>query len=141
MSQSPIPQQARSQPDPEPDWFSITITHPRPALSLVGVGGEIDMAATPQLDVRLDDELHDERCRSLILDMSEVTFLDAHGISSMLRARSTARARRIRMEVVIRLTGSGRPIALLGLDRQLPIQRSLDAALDQVPEGPRPENS
>ncbi|WP_232665202.1 STAS domain-containing protein [Pseudonocardia sp. TRM90224] len=128
----------RSQPDPECDWFTITITHPRPALSLVGVGGEIDMAATPQLDVSLDDELHVGSCRGLILDMSEVTFLDAHGISSMLRARSTARSRRIRMEVVIRLTGSGRPIALLGLDRQLPIQRSLDAALRRIPEARQP---
>ncbi|WP_030398348.1 STAS domain-containing protein [Kitasatospora purpeofusca] len=89
----------------------------RPAPLVVRVGGEIDLAAAPRLRRRLTTVL--EARREVVLDLSEVTFMDCSGLGVLVRARN--QADRSGKRLVLR--GVGRPVArllkLTGLSRRL----------------------
>lgn len=49
--------------------------------------GEIDMATVPSFDEALSAAL-DEEPESLMIDLSEVTFMDSSGLNALVRARN-----------------------------------------------------
>jgi len=88
----------------------------RPALTdgpssvVVTVMGEIDMAGVPALSVELDTHLGSAGSDTdLIVDLSDVTFIDLHALSLLLTATRTARSRGVSLRLV------GRPRCLLRL--------------------------
>jgi anti-anti-sigma factor len=56
---------------------------------VVLVKGEVDMATAPQLAACLDDHTD----RDVVVDLSEVPFLDSSGISVLVHARQVSRER------------------------------------------------
>lgn len=85
---------------------------------VLSVAGEIDIATTEHLDGRLQAAVTASRGR-LILDLSDVEFLDADGLWSILRADAGARL----LSGQVRLAAPSRCVARLmavtGLDRRL----------------------
>ncbi|GAA1742486.1 STAS domain-containing protein [Luedemannella helvata] len=69
--------------------FTITVTGP-PHHALVALTGEVDMLTVPELGMTLHKLLADERLHRLDLDLSELTFLDASGISTIVGAHQAA---------------------------------------------------
>ncbi len=57
---------------------------------VIRVRGEVDTATAPQMGQAIDQQL--ERRRRLILDLSEVEFMDLHGLAVLMRASRRARA-------------------------------------------------
>ncbi|WBP84546.1 STAS domain-containing protein [Kitasatospora cathayae] len=80
-------------------------------------GGEIDLATAPRLRHRLAAAL--EAHREVVLDLSEVTFMDCSGLRVLVQARNQADQYGGRLV----LRGVGRPVArllkLTGLSRRL----------------------
>ncbi|GAA2276158.1 MULTISPECIES: STAS domain-containing protein [Kitasatospora] len=89
----------------------------RPTPLVVRVGGEIDVATAPRLRQRLAAAL--EAHREVVLDLSEVTFMDCSGLGVLVQARN--QADRCGRRLV--LHGVGHPVArllkLTGLTRRL----------------------
>jgi anti-sigma B factor antagonist len=56
----------------------------------VRVRGEVDTATAPQMGQAIDAQL--ARGRQLVLDLSEVEFMDLHGLAVLMRANRRARA-------------------------------------------------
>jgi anti-anti-sigma factor len=60
-------------------------------LGVLRLQGEVDHATAPFLHQRAESMLGDGS-RSLVLDLTEVTFLDSSGINAIVRARNQAHA-------------------------------------------------
>jgi anti-sigma B factor antagonist len=56
---------------------------------VIRVRGEVDTATAPQMGQAIDAQM--ERRRRIILDLSEVEFMDLHGLAVLMRASRRAR--------------------------------------------------
>ena len=69
--------------------FTITVAGP-PHHARVALAGEVDMLTVPELVMTLHKLLADDQLRLLDLDLAELTFLDASGISTIVGAHQAA---------------------------------------------------
>jgi anti-anti-sigma factor len=98
-----------------PTPFSLAI-HRSPVGTHIIVGGELDRVTAPQLSHVLDDHLSDRG--DLVLDLSDVTFIDLGGVAAVWSASCMAAGHGRRLDV--RLGGcSARIFRLIGLERPL----------------------
>jgi anti-anti-sigma factor len=70
--------------------FGIRVLPTRDGVVRVCVIGEIDLSTAPQLEAALVREL--DGAPDLLLDLSEVSFLDSSGLHAIVSAARTARA-------------------------------------------------
>jgi anti-sigma B factor antagonist len=63
--------------------FAIDVLGASGGVAVVALAGELDMAATPAVRMHVDDAAGG---RALVLDLSEVTFLDSSMLKELLRA-------------------------------------------------------
>ena len=109
-------------------------TRYRAAHVLVTVAGEIDITTVPQLRGRLAPLA--AAGRAVIADLTDVTFLDAAGLGVLAGAAGKAAASGGSLHVVSGRYQARRIFALTGLDRQIPLARTLTEALAGLPAGP-----
>jgi anti-sigma B factor antagonist len=83
----------RSQPDPlEPlDFFEIRVERPADGRAVVALSGECDLAGQPELGAALD-ALIDGGHRSIVVDLSETTFVDSSLVDALVAARERLEA-------------------------------------------------
>jgi anti-sigma B factor antagonist len=72
--------------------FSATATRTADGCCELVVQGEVDVEVADQVAVLAVDNLRDPAVRSLVIDLSAVTFLDSTGISALIKARNSALA-------------------------------------------------
>lgn len=74
----------------QPEEFSITCSATDARSLRVAVSGDLDMVTSPVLQ----DELSRQMCaeRRVLLDLSEVTFMDSSGLDAVLTAVKAAQA-------------------------------------------------
>jgi anti-sigma B factor antagonist len=60
------------------------------SLATVAVRGDVDLATTPDLDAAIDTALAMPDTAGVVVDLSDVGFLDSSGISSLLKGRRHA---------------------------------------------------
>jgi anti-sigma B factor antagonist len=70
------------------DWLSIQCSEGDGAV-VVQIGGELDVATAPLLRALIGALVLAGNCR-LVLDLEELTFLDASGLSVLMRAQELA---------------------------------------------------
>ncbi|WP_410571079.1 STAS domain-containing protein [Amycolatopsis sp. cmx-4-61] len=97
----------------------ITVTTTVDATT-VTVAGDLDLATTPRLRDRLDDELK-FRPAALIIDLDAVGFCSSCGLSALVEAVTGAHARGIPCAIIATQRAVVRPVRLLRLDRVLPL--------------------
>ena len=73
-----------------PKSFQVSLDD-RGSVVVVRVRGEVDTATAPQMGQAIDAQL--ARRRRVVLDLSEVEFMDLHGLAVLMRA-----SRRTRIE-------------------------------------------
>ncbi|MEV8607016.1 STAS domain-containing protein [Amycolatopsis sp. NPDC051373] len=95
--------------------------------SMVIVRGDVDLTITGPLSKRLTEEL-ELRPAALIIDLREATFCSSCGLSALARACEAARRAEVPFAIVTTQHAVLRPARLLGLDRTLPIHRTLPEA-------------
>ena len=86
----------------------------------VTVTGDLDLATTPRLRDRLDDELK-LRPATLVVDLDAVGFCSSGGLAVLVEAVTNAHARGIPCAIVATQRAVVRPVELLRLDRVLPL--------------------
>jgi anti-anti-sigma factor len=72
-----------------PKSFQVSLDD-RGSVVVVRVRGEVDTATAPQMGQAIDAQL--SRRRRVVLDLSEVEFMDLHGLAVLLRASRRTRA-------------------------------------------------
>ncbi|MCZ2523834.1 STAS domain-containing protein [Streptomyces sp. HB2AG] len=96
--------------------------------SVIPLRGELDLVTGPWLRACLDRHLAAGRCR-IVVDLSDVTFMDCTTLGLLVRARKEARTRSGAVRLV-----AGRPQVLMLLDmtgmrRSFEVLPTLEAAL------------
>lgn len=97
------------------------------------VRGVIDANTAPELDAAVDQVLADVPS-ALIIDLTEVSFLASAGMTVLVKAKERSGDRGF--AVVADGPATSRPLSILGLDSELSLCASLDAARRMV----EPEN-
>jgi anti-anti-sigma factor len=104
----------------------------RDGVAIARVNGEIDASNTRWLEARLRALLTNQST-ALIIDLSDVTYLDSAGIATMFRLGSELRLHQQQLHLVV-VDGSpiARMVGLTGLDRTVPTHATLDGTLAQL---------
>jgi anti-sigma B factor antagonist len=95
---------------------------------VVSLRGELDAATAPRLGSRLF-ELADEGIRGVVVDLTDVTFMDSTGIGVLLNAVSQFQARHAELVLVCASDMILRPFQLTGVADHLTIVESREQAL------------
>jgi anti-anti-sigma factor len=96
--------------------------------AIVALPGEIDITNSAAMTTSLLAVLDDPGL--VIADMTGTTFCDSSGLRMLIIARDRAEASGCTLRIVIRPDGSvARSLAILGMDRMLPIYASIEDAM------------
>jgi anti-sigma B factor antagonist len=74
-----------------PSVYAIEARDPVDGIAVLALSGELDLAAAPAIRERLADARTAGAC-GIVLDMTEVTFLDSSALRELLRADAALRA-------------------------------------------------
>jgi anti-anti-sigma factor len=111
----------------EPDSFAIQAVRPHPAVVVLRVSGELDMATAPELDESVDTALRQPPA-VLVVDLSAVRFFSSAGLSSLIRTNEAA-GERTGVRIVAASPVTRRPLEVTGLTDALDVYPDLEAAL------------
>lgn len=67
--------------------------------SVLRLAGELDLDSVSELRLHAEAELAAGRCRTLAIDMAELTFIDSTGLGLLVELRRTAAASQITFEL------------------------------------------
>ncbi|RZU48704.1 anti-anti-sigma factor [Krasilnikovia cinnamomea] len=77
----------------------VEVEAPTSAATVVTITGEIDMVSESQVCTVVTDVLRRSRPHRLVLDMSDVTFLDSSGVRALIQCRDRAEQLGARLEI------------------------------------------
>jgi len=105
------------RPDFQPDRevLTVTVCPVLPDAVVLAVRGEVDSSTSPLLRDRLLEQLR-PACPRLVLDLTDVSFFGAAGLTVLVAAREAAEMAGIKMCLVARTRVVLRPLAITGLD-------------------------
>ena len=101
------------------------------AICLVRVHGEIDLSNAHEVSSEIGDAMGQE-ARRLVVDLSDITYLDSAGVALLLRLAERLRSRRRQLHLVVpRGSPVRRVLDFTGLPRVIPLESRLEDALAQ----------
>ena len=96
---------------------------------LVRVHGEIDLSNAHEVSSEIGDAMGQE-ARRLVVDLSDITYLDSAGVALLLRLAERLRSRRRQLHLVVpRGSPVRRVLDFTGLPRVIPLESRLEDAL------------
>jgi anti-anti-sigma factor len=110
--------------------FQVRSAHVRTGTYVVAVAGELADVNVPELVLELERVLLDESARTVIVDVVDVTSLDAEGVAAIARAAHDLRSRGGRVVVASSSIPTRRIFELTGLTAELELASSLKEALE-----------
>jgi len=99
-----------------------------PRTAVITLPGSVDLSSARHLGGELDSVLA-SGVTTVIADMTATTFCDSSGARTLVAACEQAAADNIEIRLVVPSAFVLRALALMGLDRLLPVYQTLDAAL------------
>jgi anti-sigma B factor antagonist len=111
-------------------WFGITQNHFRRA-SLLEVRGELDVAHAPTLGIAVQQALGTNPIR-LVIDLCQVTFVDARGLAALLSAHRCAQKTGARLILACDVQSTLRLLELTRLRREFDVRPTGAAALSPL---------
>jgi anti-sigma B factor antagonist len=102
--------------------------------TIVTAAGEIDISTVTRLRERLFEIAASGR--PLVVDLSQVSFIDSVGLSMLVGTANRAAAHGGSLQVVCARPKIGQLLRLTGLDGRIPLTRTLDEALKAQPVTP-----
>jgi anti-sigma B factor antagonist len=96
---------------------------------VIAVSGELDVFTAPTLDDLLAESI-EAGSTNLIVDLTEVTFLDSTGLGSMVKGLKRARERGGSLRVVASSDRIVKVFKITGLDQAMALTESLSDIVD-----------
>lgn len=93
---------------------------------VVHVSGEVDLANAPELDEQLATVMG-QAPSQLVVDLTNVTFMDSTGLGVLVRALKRSRELEIRLDLIVTNERVLKVFGITGLDTVLPIHSSMDS--------------
>jgi anti-sigma B factor antagonist len=90
--------------------------------------GDADLAVAPELQEKMDDLIREQRTR-LLIDLTELRFIDSTALGTLLHAARHAQRKRGRIAVVCPDSTMRGMFELVGLNLIFPVEQSTDRAL------------
>jgi anti-anti-sigma factor len=104
-------------------------------LCLVRVHGEIDLSNAQEVSSAIGSAMGRE-ARRLVVDLSDITYLDSAGVALLLRLAERLQIRRRQLHLVVpRGSPVRRVLVFTGLPRVIPVEARLEDALVQLDAG------
>ena len=104
-------------------------------LCLVRVHGEVDLSNAQEVSSAIGNAMGQE-ARRLVVDLSDITYLDSAGVALLLRLAERLRARRRQLYLVVpRGSPVRRVLDFTGLPRVIPLEARLEDALARSDRG------
>src|SRR4051812_12840073 len=120
-------------PPPRPiPTFQIEETSLDGGTRIIEVHGELDLATAPTLGQRIRRPLFWEGVERVVVDLSDVGFIDSSGASALLLSVSHARALGLGLGLVCPEGDVMRRLRTYGLDSMLNVFPTREAALDGI---------
>lgn len=91
---------------------------------LITVSGEVDLATSPDLDVAIIAAI-DAGAASVVIDLSDVSFMDSSGLGVIVRALKRCREAENDLDLVITNERVLKVFGITGLDQVIPIHASI----------------
>jgi len=110
-----------------PETFCIDVERSA-NMAVVTLGGDVDLHSAPLLRDQLT-ALVDEGARTIVLDLSEATFLDSMALGAILSAKKRLTAEQGHLEVVVPTPEIRRIFEITMLDRVLDLHETRATAL------------
>ena len=107
--------------------LTIEVRHEQ-GCSIVAAAGEIDISTVTPLRERLFEIAVSGA--PLVVDLEQVSFIDSVGLAVLVGAANRAVAHGGTLQVACALPKIRQLVRLTGLDRQIPLARTLDEALE-----------
>ncbi|MHA6783473.1 anti-sigma factor antagonist [Pseudonocardia saturnea] len=122
------------QPGVEPGSTCQITVEESAGTTLIALAGDMDYATIARIRAAIDEALLLLGARMLVLDLTEVTFLDSAGISALLDSAAAAmdvsEDHRVLRIVVDHARAVIRPLEIAGLDRVLMLYETRAGALE-----------
>jgi anti-sigma B factor antagonist len=108
--------------------LDVSVTTAGQGTAVVHVSGDVDMLTAPVFAQQVRQQLHshDGEARSLVIDLTGVTFLGSAGLAVLAEARTSAAEQDVALRVVASSRLVLRPLQVTGLDKLLTIVPDLD---------------
>jgi anti-anti-sigma factor len=104
-------------------------------ICLVRVHGEIDLSNAHEVSSAIGTVMGQE-ARWLVVDLSDITYLDSSGVALLLRLAERLQTRRRQLHLVVpRGSPVRRVLVFTGLPRVIPVEARLEDALAQCDSG------
>lgn len=99
---------------PRAEVLTVTVCPAPPGAVVLAVRGEVDMSTSPLLRDRLHEHIR-PTCLHLAVDLTEVSFFGAAGLTVLVTVREAAEAAGIRLCLVADTRAVLRPLTITGL--------------------------
>jgi anti-anti-sigma factor len=111
---------------------SLVITHDvlDNGIRVIAVSGEIHVTTAPEFSARLNDAIED--AGGVVIDMTEVAFIDSTGLSVLLNGLRRVTRANGRLALVVSNPTVLRLFEVTKLESTFDIQPSLDRAIERV---------
>ena len=106
--------------------LTMTVSQPRSGVHVVTASGECDLAEAPRLEETLVGIAERRSCREVLLDVSEVSYLDSSGIAALWRANVALEGAGCTLVLVAPSQPVLRVLALTDLEKWLEIRDSIE---------------
>lgn len=112
--------------DPRPRLIDIAVQQRGNGVTVLTVGGEVDMSSAPVLRTTVGQHLTDGS--TLVLDLSRVTFLGSAGLAVLVEAAQQSKSRGVALRIVAVARAVKRPLEATGLGDVFSVFSSVDEA-------------
>jgi anti-anti-sigma factor len=82
------------------DGLTIVATHLARDVISLGVSGDVDMASSAALDIAIRQALMTPGVNRVLVDLSQVSFLDSSGINTLVQDHQRAADQNINLQIV-----------------------------------------
>lgn len=96
--------------------------------TVIAVSGEVDIATADSLDAEITQVLADG-AHHLVVDLSDVGFLDSTGLGVLVKALKRAREAGGTLAIVVTAERIAKVFRITGLDAVMPLHDDVDAAV------------
>jgi anti-sigma B factor antagonist len=101
-------------------------------VAVLAARGELDALTAPRLDETIKASFAKEATAAVVVDLLGLEFLASAGMTVLLDGQRAACQRKIWFGVVADGPRTSRPMKLMGLDQELDLYSTLEAALDSA---------